>query len=189
MGVVEAKQERLTKAGVTYDLTVDNIKYGFFTSKPACEQGDTVSFSASKNGNFWNANAKSLKLVERASATTIQGSTGTPSVSNQSQTNTTKPAWIPDKDRQDSIIYQSSRKDAIAFLQLLQANGLIDVGKSKSIAGKMAALEIFLDGYTHRFFEDTKNLGHKAEDVPPEETTDSHTVSVQLGPIGAQGVY
>lgn len=151
-GVVERKGERATSAGTTYSITVDNVNYGFYKTVPKCSEGDYVEFYAKQNGNYWNADAKTLKLIDRpASPPKPQPAA--------------KGAWVPDKDRQDSIIYQSARKDALEFVQVLLTAGILDLGKSKTAAGKIEVAEIYLDKYTQRFFEDTKNLGHKDEEV------------------------
>ena len=151
-GIVERPNSSVTKAGLTYGVVINNTKYGFFTTNPPCNEGDSVSFSAKENGDFWNADPKSLKLI------TAGSSKPTPVTAPP----TAKSAWVPDKDRQDSIIYQSARKDALEFLKILNVKDMIDLGKSKSKGGMIESMEIYLDKYTQRFFEDTKNLGHSS---------------------------
>lgn len=164
-GIVEEKGNNITKAGVTWYLKIDNIRYGFYKTEPKCKQGDFVEFDASQNGNYWNAEAKTLRVMPGAQQPKV--SAGIPA--------TGKSTWVPDKDRQDSIIYQSARKDALEWVQILSAHGLIDVGKSKNNADKIKAMEVYLDNYTKRFFDDTHSLGHtpdKEYEAEPAEFND-----------------
>jgi hypothetical protein len=78
--------------------------------------------------------------------------------------------YVPENDRQNSITYQSARKDALQFVQILQEAGKIDLGKLKG-AEAIEALEVYVDNYTERFYQDTKDLGHKAEDIPAGDAT------------------
>lgn len=148
-GVVEKKISSATKVGITWALVVDNVRYGFYKTEPKCKEGDGVEFSATQNGDFWNADAKSLKVKN---------------VQEQPAKAAAKPMatrpWVPDKERQDTISYQAARKDSLEFVNMLISNGVLDLGKSKSAAAKIEAAEVYVDKYTQRFFEDTKNLGH-----------------------------
>jgi hypothetical protein len=67
--------------------------------------------------------------------------------------------------RQDSIIYQSSRKDALEFMKILTDGQLIDFGNAKG-AQKIELLEVYLDHYTTRFMEDVKRLAPPEHDSP-----------------------
>lgn len=141
------------KAYTSYAVVVDNVKYGTFTA-PECAEGDFVSFNANQNGNYWNLDNATLKKA-------------TPPTDKQS------PANVPtgygggkSVAVQDAINYQSARKDALVFVEILASQQLLDLGKTKG--RQIDVLEIFLDKYTTRFFEDTKNLGHKLEEAAAE---------------------
>jgi hypothetical protein len=60
--------------------------------------------------------------------------------------------------RDASIQYQSSRKDALVFLELLVTAGALDISKAKQ-AAKVEILEAALDKYTASFYDDIGNLG------------------------------
>lgn len=153
-GIVENIPQMVTTKGITYALVVNNIRYGTYLTEPNVAIGDSVSFQASQNGQYWNADMKTLSIAPSAVPSN-------PALNARPAPSAAKAAWVPDKDRQDSIIYQSARKDGLEFMKLLAGAGLLDFGKSKTNASKIASAEIFLDLYTMRFFEDTKNLGHK----------------------------
>lgn len=170
-GVVEVIRQN--EKGI-WSMNVDNVWYGFYKTEPKCKTGDTVTFEAEQKGNFWNAKPATLKkavvspTASPAAEAVAVGGSGT------ARTQT----WDGGDKRQDSIIFQSSRKDALEFLGILVDTGVVDVSKVKA-ADKASVLETYLDQYTDRFVADVKNLGHKAEAkaakpkvAPPGEEAD-----------------
>ncbi len=141
----------------TYDVQVGGVKYGTYTNVPKCAPGDVVEFEAKQNGNFWNMNVKSLRVTGRAAAQENVGS------------NTKTKAWVPDDKRQDAISYQAARKDALQLMDMLLSKDVVDFGKAKNNSAKIDVVEVFVDKYTQRYFEDTKNLGHKLQEEPASE--------------------
>jgi hypothetical protein len=158
--------ERVTNKNGIWAVVVDNIRYGFYKTEPKCKEGDYVSFEADQKGDFWNAKPPTLKrAVAPADAPKPYGASDSiPSTPGVANTAPAKAAWVPDKDRQDSIIYQSARKDGLEFVSTLIAAGLIDFGKAK-VADKIGIAEMYVDKYTLRFFEDTKRLSPPASTV------------------------
>jgi hypothetical protein len=129
----------------TYSIKIDGdpLFYRAGTNRFAgiAESGNRVTFEATPNPDGKSARIEGpVTLVKPQPAQTV-GSTGTPS-------------W---DGRNNSIVYQSSRKDAIEYVKLLLANGALPVPKDKkSIAG---FLDAALDRYTAQFFEDVNTLG------------------------------
>lgn len=155
-GVVEKLYANQTKVGTTYAFIVDGQRYGTYKTKPACSEGDYISFDAEKKGDFWNADPKSIKKAE-----------GGPVKAAPTQAS---PSYATKQDdRQDSIIYQSSRKDALQFLDIAVAAGVVDLG-TKTAGKKIEALNLFVDKQTQRYFEDVKNLGHEEAEAAPKAT-------------------
>lgn len=152
-GVVEGVISRSTSAGITHAIVIDGIQYGTYKTEPNVQEGDNVEFLASQNGRYWNADTRSITKVAGSSAPAKQAAPKTRQ-------------WVPDADRQNAISYQAARKDALEFVGMLVSSGNIDLGKSAKVGSKIEALEQYVDRYTMRFFEDTKNLGHnnKPED-------------------------
>lgn len=150
-GVVEGVISRSTSAGITHAIVIDGVQYGTYKTEPNVQEGDNVEFLASQNGRYWNADTRSI--------TKISG--GPPSAARQQPQAAPKTrAWVPDADRQNAISYQAARKDALELVGMLISSGNIDLGKSTKVGAKMEAIEQYVDKYTMRFFEDTKNLGH-----------------------------
>lgn len=130
-----------------WSMKVDNVTYGCKNTKPPAK-GTYVQFEAAQDGQYWNADGSTIKEIDP------------PAMAATAKT-TTKSASAFVDVRQDSIIYQSSRKDALEFLNVLANKDLIDFGKAKG-AQKIELLEVYLDHYTTRFMEDVKRL------APPE---------------------
>ncbi len=159
-GRVSQVVERGTKFGSYYDIVVDGRKYGHGKKKPAFSDGDYVTFEAEAKGDFFNADPSSFKKVQVATEAAPSAVAAAVSTSGKK--------WIPEVDRQDSITYQSARKDALQLTQILIEAGKMDFGKMKG-AEAIDMVEMYVDNYTQRFFKDTKNLKH----VPEEKNTDA----------------
>lgn len=164
-GVVERVQEYPSKyqdkwgkpKPSMWAMIVDNTRYSLGTVKPPA-QGTSVRFEATQDEKgYWNADGSTLATQAASTPTAAPAATA-------------QAGKVVDL-RQDSIIYQSSRKDSLEFVSMLLANGLIDFGKAKG-AQKIEMVEIFLDTYTTRFFDDCKRL------APPE-----HNSPVDAEPI------
>lgn len=110
--------------------TVIKNKAGYFAVKlpdgwygtgskqdPGLAQGDMIQFEWSANGQYKNMDAKTLVKLDDAPAGTTQ-----PRAS----------GWVPEKDRQKSIIYQSSRKDAIEIIKAASAIGCLPLPTKKA---------------------------------------------------------
>ena len=125
--------------------------------------GDYVEFDAEQtaDGKYWNADAKSFRQLEKPG----------PSKATPVSAPSAAPARAPYVDRNDSIVYQSSRKDAIETVKLLQETGAIDFGKAKTNAQKVELVELYIDKYTVRYVEDTQRLAppeHPSAEVKPK---------------------
>lgn len=164
-GKVQQITERPTKFGPYFDIVVDGRKYGHGKKKPAFSDGDYVTFEAEAKGDFFNADPTTFKKVSGPSVA-ANAAPAAPTPASPS-----KSAWVPEKDRQDSITYQSARKDALQFIEILAATNKLDFGKMKG-GEAIDMLETYVDNYTQRFFKDTKNLKHVAEDTLHVDTPD-----------------
>lgn len=99
-----------TKTGaMMYTLIVDGTRYGCGNKPPAAKAGDTVSFTATQNGNFQNVDVRTLVVQASAAAVGLA-----------------KPVATAGGDyKQDVISRQSSYNTAIAFIQAVVAAGAI----------------------------------------------------------------
>lgn len=134
------------KFGPMYTLVVDGQKYGCGKTSEGAKAGDWVEFSFVTNG-------KGYKDVEKGTLRAIDAPQGK-SAPAKAQGNSNTP-YVD--TRQDSIILQSSRKDALHFLEIAASKGLVDIGKAKG-ADALAIYELFLDKYTEHFVAECKQL-------------------------------
>jgi hypothetical protein len=144
-----------------HSFKVDNVNYGTKGTAPPCRQGDFVEFLAVQNAKgYMDADAKTIKVLPTTSAPPAPAAeaapTAAPAASRPVSTHV---------DRNDSIVYQSSRKDAIHTVEVLVASGAIDLGAKKG-AAKIEIIEMHIDKLTARYIEDVKR------GTPPEHPVD-----------------
>ena len=114
-GVVEAVSKN--KADF-YSIKLPDAWYGTGSKNdPGLRQGDVVKFEWEANGNFRNIKKGTLTKVEGAAP-----------VGNS------QPRGFGDDARQKSIIYQSSRKDAIEIVKAAQSAGCLALPAKKGDA-------------------------------------------------------
>ena len=168
-GVVEKIYENQTSKGLTtYTIVVDGERYGTYTQRPPCKQGDAVEFYYKNNGSFNNVDVKTIKKVAEATPSTAAPTSGpVPSYAKRND------------DVQNAITFQAARKDALQFLEILVGQGILDSG-SKAKGKQIEVMETYLDKYTQRFFDDTKSLGHvKQEENAPSKALKVKAVDVE----------
>lgn len=157
----------------TYSFKLNNTRYGTYKTPPGVKPGDSITFTASEKGGYWNADVKSIAVA--------QGDTNSGAVSANTGMGS-KTSGSSYDSRQDAITYQAARKDALTFLTLLQEAGALDLGKAKTKAAMIEVVETYVDKYTERFVEDTKNLGHKVEvDTATSGSADEFNDSIPFG--------
>src|SRR5690606_50439 len=107
----------------------------FFNTKypPKCEEGDEVGIEYTQKGK--SANITKLVVLSKAGPKN-QGGNGSPT-----------PA-----DRNDSIVWQSSRKDAIEMAGLLLAHGAVKMPKGED--ARAVIIAGLVDKLTYHFFND-----------------------------------
>ena len=106
------------------------------------EPGNRVAFNATANADGQSANIDGPVTL---SAPAAVAASGTPAVAQSYG------------DRSNSIVYQSSRKDALEFVALALSTGSLSLGKVDK--KRLGILEAALDRYTALFFEDVNTLG------------------------------
>lgn len=123
-----------------YSVNVDGQWYGgFWNDRPNCNEGDSVEFEATQNGRFWNANPPTLRVVSSQPAAPTGNSSAAGAASSNSGGDS----------RQNSIVYQSSRGDAIELLKVLLEQDLVSLPTKK--ADKMGAVLNLVDELTDDF--------------------------------------
>tara|TARA_R110002126_G_scaffold250085_1_gene392924 strand:- start:491 stop:1060 length:570 start_codon:yes stop_codon:yes gene_type:complete len=171
-GVVERAETRpMTfgdgRQGAAYDLYVNGTKYGCGFKPTGANVGDTVSFDATQNGQYWNL-AKNTPVTIGAAAQVVPQA-----VPQQGQVQSTLAVTSPPRqgptDTQVAIQFQSSRKDAIEQVKtLLQygAGGITD----KTVASKRAdIIDALTDEYTTTYFNRIIEVVENGGVEPSEE--------------------
>ncbi|MCK5016222.1 MAG: hypothetical protein KAS32_04040 [Candidatus Peribacteraceae bacterium] len=137
-GAIQAVSvRRETKAGKAlrsplYSFNIEDVWYNCGFSNPAVSKGDRVSFEFSEDAYGKVCDVESL-------VTTASGASGA-----------TSPAMpVRPDSRQNSIVYQSSRKDAINVATIVVSNGLLKLPAAK--ADQVDALLGFIESLTDDF--------------------------------------
>lgn len=149
---IESKQ---TSTGKTvFTLHVDGKRYSAGFDKPKCMEGDIVEFDTTINGQYTNANTKTLKVLPPDAA-----------MASMPKAASVGSSFV---DRQDTISRQAASNTALQFVQLLAAQGALDIKASAKAAEKIAALEALVEHYTIFFYE--QNTGNEYKSITPAHT-------------------
>lgn len=138
-GVVSSITPRQWNNKTLYSLTVSGVNYGAGDRQPACSVGDTVSFTATKKGDYNNIAPNTLQVVPAAA-----GAPATPAVSAHDV-------------RQRIIQYQAARNSAITAVDILLKAEAIKLPAAQ--AKKADAILALIDELTDRFDSDTLEIG------------------------------
>jgi hypothetical protein len=132
------------KGNTTYSVKLDDnpvfYRLGSNNFPGIVEPGNVVEFQAETMDEKSAKVVGAVAIVPKAQAAANAVATGA----------------IPG-DRQGSIVYQSSRKDALEYVKLVVASGAIKL--PEKIAAKLKALDALLDQVTADFFNDVNTLG------------------------------
>lgn len=147
-GVVEKVFERRNQNGPnTFSLAVNEDGntnwYGFYRTRPDCNEGDTVKLSYTTKGDYRNAKSDSLVVVSSGGGQ----ASAAPAKSANSGGYT--------DNRQDSIVMQSSSKVAADLLKIMVDSGAVQFGKLSTKAAQAKAYDALLGLHadiTHRVF-------------------------------------
>ena len=126
--------------------------------RPDCDENDTVSFEAEKDGKYWKVDPANIKKEARGGPTKTSGGGG---------------GWN-DPNRQKSIVAQSSINMATNFITAALANDALSLGTAKAKpADKWEALNAVLQEKAREFYfialDPDKFFGEAPEDEEEEE--------------------
>ncbi len=142
---------RVNYNGKAYSAEVSGSWYGAGFNEPSFKEGDVIEFEVEQRGRFQNL--KSPKVVGSS-----EGSSAPQKAA---------PQGID--ARTVSIAYQSSRKDAIEFVDVLVKNGAVSLPTKKS--EQADALLALVEDYTAQFYikleEVIQDGGVTLEDMVP----------------------
>lgn len=176
VGFVEAVPEKSGtskkgKAWTLYAVKVDGVHYSCGFDRPSVNPGDYVSIVVVKDDRGYDSVGKLTVLPAPAQAQVSSAASAT-----------THPAG----DRNSSIVYQSSRKDALELVQLLMAEDALPISAAKTAAGKAAryaellalvdklTVQLFYDVITLRQLDRVQDAGAEvaSTDKLPEDDQD-----------------
>lgn len=142
--VFKVYDKKWPKGGTSYSVKLEDnpIYYRMGNDRHAglVEPGKTISFEAEPVDE---KSAKVTGAITEAKAQTASAATGS-----SGGTGTV---------RDNSIQYQSARKDALVYVQLVSALGAVKLPEKQ--AAKLKALDALLDQVTADFFNDIQTLG------------------------------
>lgn len=134
------------------------VSFGF--EKPPFSEGSYISIEVEKTErglNYVSGTYKALDPPSRpAAASNKESDAATPA---------TKSGYV---DRQESIVYQSSRKDALTLVGLLLEHDALPISASTAKAGqakRFEELSAYVDKITVQYFHDTISLRKLSEVV------------------------
>lgn len=130
---------------MTYSIKLDGqplfFRAGTNRYAGIAESGNRVAFDYTPNADGKSGNITGPVTLAAAPAPAASGSVG----------------FVPSGERQNSIVYQSSRKDAIELVKLILSTEAIAVPAKK--ADRLEFIEALVDHYTATMFEDVNTLG------------------------------
>lgn len=143
-GVVWKVYERQFRGKPSFTIKIDNdpiwYRAGGKRFAGIAEAGNRVTFDAEMNADGTSATITSDVTAARAAPAAANG---TPNAGGA--------------DRNNSIVYQSSRKDALELVTLLVQSGSLKMPKAEK--AKVGVIEAAVDRYTAMFFDDVFTLG------------------------------
>jgi hypothetical protein len=135
------------KAGKYSIMGDDENWYGCWTNNPGNIEGKNVTFSYKENGNFKNADTKTIKVIDNGGATATSAIPPTASV----------PSKAKYEPRRDSAIQiQGCRNTAVAFVGMAVQAGAVGLPAKK--ADQLDALEALVNIYAAKFYIDTDKV-------------------------------
>ncbi len=149
-GVVGIVNERPGKYGPMFSIKLegDETWYGTKSTKPEVNNGDTIEFNFSVNPRgYSDADVNSISVLEAASEAPAEAKEASAPVA----ATATEGRKAFDR-KQSVIVYQSSRKDALALIALAASETLIDFPKKGTIADNFNALRMFVDEATNDYY-------------------------------------
>lgn|SRR5690606_15170114 len=146
---------KVSTNGKAWNAMVGDTWYGFGFNKPEFQEGQVIEFEFEQRGKFKNIRPDTVRILGSTSGSSSPAASGSPKNSYD--------------DRNISIAYQSSRKDALQLVQILVESQAVPLPTKK--AEQADAILALVEHYTAHFFlklEDVvKDGGVSVEDMLP----------------------
>jgi len=148
IGAIEQITSRTTAYGEMYDVEINGKRYGHGKTKPKFVAGDCVKFSVIRNGQFTNVRPGTMEKHDVA-----QSTPATAVLTAIEKAPTTGVTYASKEDsRQNSIVLQSARKDAIEVTKLLLQADAAGIKAKDTWAVKHDLLLGLVNDLTRRFY-------------------------------------
>lgn len=167
IGAIEQVTSRVTAYGKMYDIEVNGKRYGNGKTEPKFVAGDCVKFSVIRNGQYSNVRPGTLEKHD------VQESTpATPlltAVEKATPASSSSSTYASKEDtRQNSIILQSARKDAIEVTKLLLQADATGIKAKDTWATKHELLLGLVNDLTRRYYHNVIDLKGFTGPTPPK---------------------
>jgi len=165
-----ATVQRLHQTGKMHSfMTTDEEWFGLGMNKPKFDEGDTITFTYTKNGKYSNVDPKTVEIVAEGEASVEKAEKP------KSYAGNSKDAYWEKKDQDDvlkqrEIRWAGSRNAALSLMDLLVKYDIIPLAKTKG--DKEEVFMQYLNSYTKSFY---------AETVAAHDMTDAQALSESLG--------
>jgi hypothetical protein len=130
----------------------DGTLYGTGVKKPAVSNGDHITFEATQNGKYWNADANTIQIVPQPAAQTADA---TPARS-QSRNDDGREKYWQDKAKNDItnqrvISRQACNNTAVQLVTAMLAKDLVALPAKKGDAA--TAVEAYVFELSEKFYQ------------------------------------
>jgi hypothetical protein len=158
---------KIGKSQYSFYIQLDGDSHYFNTKfDPKCGVGDVVGITFDKKGEQ-RSQIKDVKILEdKGGPKGMQGGGGSGGGKGGG-------GYTAEPGRQDSIVYQSSRKDALVLVDILVSNGAIKLPKT-NVDGRRTVIEALVDETTVAYFAAASNpkAAMKAEEEVKADADD-----------------
>lgn len=172
---ITGRVENIRNFGKAYNITVDDVNYGFGFDAPDFEVGDVIEFDTKQNGKYTNVDNKTVKLISKAAEEKKSSGSGVTTSSSMSKNDYWEQRAEKDEETQKSIKYQAARNSAISTVELLISNGLVTVPKQ---ALKYDFTMELIDNITGQYYEGTESFLQNG--LPPTDSTELNEAGDEL---------
>ena len=160
--------------GAMYSIKLmDGELYGTSYNKPTVEAGDTIELEFKVNGQYKNADNKSIVVLSKGGSQSVasSGSVGTSAATSGYSGGST---WGKNTEQQIIISRQAARNTAIEWLNLLAGQEALPLPASaKTPKAKFQFLEVLLEQITGQFFDYSQGKeGTKSSSSGPSKSTE-----------------
>lgn len=139
--------------------------YGHGFKEPSFSQGDTISFTATKNGRFTNIDASSVSVQSgggsSSSSSSSSGSSGGGGGSKSENWEARQKYWEQKEERdlvrEERIAWAGARTHAISVVDIGLREDALPLPQKK--ADKMDAIVAAINEYTEQFYQQTSERG------------------------------